>query len=423
MAQNPHNPEIQDLEVLSQSHDPTVNTAINSIVAHIVETQMQYDLDPTQTGEVLHGVHQAVLIYRRDLNERFGVAMDAPMEVDEDDVVGASGDVEPLIVPMLTEADFDLPVDVSPEVDRKVLATMAASLATELQETSIRVIQNRQQVVVSLASKAIKLADIVFRTFLVSLKQNLMLLIRHLRHLDVIVSDFECAEDSRNPELLRDLIRGINTIQHYAECSGPEAIKLNLVRIEVYDGYQRLLSLLDSDKESLSKSILLDTFNVLNGGPRRPGHNNETVALKILDGYLTLPPDSVSKLIKAAKLPWILASVLGRGSVMFLPANNSGNTTIIGYLPAIEQVLKIALKHDGGLLRELSEVLDKSIVEPFTSGLGLDIHQPTAQETRELEARSIAYIIGYARRLEAEDGSESSMDMRDRYSGYSEHGF
>ncbi|KAK0377003.1 hypothetical protein CLIM01_05662 [Colletotrichum limetticola] len=55
---------------------------------------------------------------------------------------------------------------------------------------------------------------------------------------------------------------------------------------------------------------------------------------------------------------------------------------LIGYLSAIEQVLKAACEHDGGLFRRLSETLDELIIGPIANGERLAIKQPSAKEAR-----------------------------------------
>ncbi|KAK1456090.1 hypothetical protein CCUS01_10270 [Colletotrichum cuscutae] len=164
-----------------------------------------------------------------------------------------------------TEDDFDLPVAVSQEVDREALTIMAVSLAKTLRGMNVRVISNRKEVIVSMADKAIKLSDVIFSTLLYYLKKNLIAMVKGARGLDSIISGFE---------------------------------------------YH------NSDRESALKANLLEEFKILNGGPRRPGQKNETVALKVLEKHLAISSDDVRRIIKAAKLSWILALIWRHGSVM-----------------------------------------------------------------------------------------------------------
>ncbi|KAI3549921.1 hypothetical protein CSPX01_02096 [Colletotrichum filicis] len=187
-----------------------------------------------------------------------------------------------------TEDDFDLPVAVSQEVDSKALTSMAVSLAKTLRGMNVRVISNRKEVIVSMADKAIKLSDEIFCTLLYCLKKNLMAMVKGARNLDSIMSGFD----------------------------GAAVIRLNLTRVKVYNNYKYLLRTLDSDRESALKANLLEEFKILNGGPRRPGQKNETVASKVLEKHLGISADDVRRIIEAAKLSWILASVWGRDSVM-----------------------------------------------------------------------------------------------------------
>ncbi|KAK1474868.1 hypothetical protein CABS01_15634 [Colletotrichum abscissum] len=215
-----------------------------------------------------------------------------------------------------TEDDFDLPVAVSQEVDREALTSMAVSLAKTLRGMNVRVISNRKEVIVSMADKAIKLSDVIFGTLLYCLKKDLMAMVKGARNLDSIMSGFEYHGNSQNPRVLRNLIWGIGVIQSYTDYSGAAVICLNLIRVKVYNNYQYLLRTLDSDRESALKENLLEEFKILNGGPRHPGQKNETVALKVLEKHLAISSNDVRRIIKAAKLPWILALVWGRGSVM-----------------------------------------------------------------------------------------------------------
>ncbi|KAK1507908.1 uncharacterized protein CCOS01_16214 [Colletotrichum costaricense] len=187
-----------------------------------------------------------------------------------------------------TEDDFDLPVAVSQEVDREALTSMAVSLAKTLRGMNVRVISNRKEVIVSMADKAIKLSDEIFYTLLYCLKKNLMAMVKGARNLDSIMSGFD----------------------------GAAVIRLNLTRVKVYNNYKYLLRTLDSDRESALKANLLEEFKILNGGPRRPGQKNDTVASKVLEKHLGISADDVRRIIEAAKLSWILASVWGRDSVM-----------------------------------------------------------------------------------------------------------
>ncbi|KAK1467465.1 hypothetical protein CMEL01_11458, partial [Colletotrichum melonis] len=202
-----------------------------------------------------------------------------------------------------TEDDFDLPVVVSQEVNRELLTSIAISLAKTLRGINVRVISNRKEIVVSIADKAIKLSDVIFGTLLYCLKKNLMAMVKGARNLDSIMSGFEYHGNSQNP-------------RSYTNYSGAAVIRLNLTRVKVYNNYQYLLRTLDSDRESALKANLLEEFKILNGGPRRPGQKNETVALKVLEKHLAISSDDVRRITKAAKLPWILALVWGRGSVM-----------------------------------------------------------------------------------------------------------
>ncbi|KAF4775442.1 hypothetical protein HER10_EVM0010586 [Colletotrichum scovillei] len=162
-------------------------------------------------------------------------------EVDEDDVVGAASASDALEVP--TAGDFDLLGDVDEEVDCGVLTGMAVSLAKELRHTNVRVIHNRQEVVKSLADKAIKLSDVIFGVLLLWLKRNLLCILRGANHLNSIMQGHEYAGDERNPHLLRELIQGISLIQSFTDSSGAAVIRVNLSRIEVYEKYQRLLAI------------------------------------------------------------------------------------------------------------------------------------------------------------------------------------
>ncbi|KXH25267.1 hypothetical protein CSIM01_04211 [Colletotrichum simmondsii] len=162
-------------------------------------------------------------------------------EVDEDDVVGAASASDALEVP--TADDFDLLVDVPEEIDRGVLTGMAVSLAKELRHSNVRIIHNRQEVVKSLADKAIKLSDVIFGVFLLWLKRNLLCILRGANHLNSIMQGQEYAVDARNPHLLRELIRGISLIQSFTDSSGAAVIRVNLTRIEVYNKYKRILAI------------------------------------------------------------------------------------------------------------------------------------------------------------------------------------
>lgn len=120
---------------------------------------------------------------------------------------------------------------------------MAVSLAKELRHTNVRVIHNRQEVVKSLADKAIKLSDVIFGVLLLWLKRNLLCILRGANHLNSIMQGHEYAGDERNPHLLRELIQGISLIQSFTDSSGAAVIRVNLSRIEVYEKYQRLLAI------------------------------------------------------------------------------------------------------------------------------------------------------------------------------------
>ncbi|UQC76981.1 uncharacterized protein CLUP02_02447 [Colletotrichum lupini] len=202
----------------------------------------------------------------------------------------------PPIGPDLTEdpneGHFELLVDVSEEIDRNVPTGMAVSHAKELRNTQVRIIYNRRKTVVSLASPAPAYTG-------VPTKDDF--------DLPVAVSQEVDREALTSMAVsLAKTLRGMNV----------RIISNRKVIVSMADKAIKLSDVIfDSDRESALKANLLEAFKILNGGPRRPGQKNETVALKMLEKHLGISADDVRRIIEAAKLSWILASVWGRDSV------------------------------------------------------------------------------------------------------------
>ncbi|KAK1524834.1 hypothetical protein CPAR01_13782 [Colletotrichum paranaense] len=198
----------------------------------------------------------------------------------------------PPIGPDLTEdpneGHFELLVDVSEEIDRNVPTGMAVSHAKELRNTQVRIIYNRRKTVVSLASPA-------------------------PAHTGVPTEDDFDLPVAVSQEVDREALTSIAVSL---------AKTLRGINIRVISNRKEivyLLRTLNSDRESALKANLLKEFKILNGRPRRHGQKNETVTLKVLKKHLAISSNDVRRIIKATKLPWILALVWGRGSVMSPP--------------------------------------------------------------------------------------------------------
>ncbi|KAF0314902.1 hypothetical protein GQ607_017865 [Colletotrichum asianum] len=403
----------EDDEIFVQDElttDPDVARVVNEIVEQNRRQMMDSGLTRAQTIVVFRGVKMAAEFTEHSLLKQDGRDVtEGVARMDLDSVAGGPDVGRPSGPP--TEADFDnIELGLDHDITPTKLRLMAVETAVDIQNSGLDITRNRQHGHRIMSSEAIVTAQMVFGKLLENAQKNIILVLENARAYDIALCGGERMNSDQDPKLMKSLEEGIANIIGMTECAPMKSIALNLTRIKVYTDYMRLKDELHPCRVTPFKEWLIREFERIQEKDRTRGQKNDTVAMTILAGHLGLTFNDIKKVIKDAKLSWMLFTRWGKGSIMFLPANKSGHSHL-GHLSALDQVLDIAARHDNGIFARLASRLDSVIVDRISKGAMLGYSAPGTAQLRELKARPIFELLDYI--AELDDGSSDESELSD----------